>query len=482
MTPESPEEKLRRALLIIQKLQARVSELEAAAAEPIAVIGMGCRLPGGAADPESFWQLLMDRRDAVGDIPPGRLDRPVDAKRFPGAGWAGLLDDDALQMFEPLFFGVSPREAVSLDPRQRMLLETSWEALENAGQPPDSLAEKSVGVFLSVYNNEYLDLAKTRLDPVDFDVYWGTGNGNHMSAGRIAFVLGLQGPALVVDTACSSSLVAVHLAVQSLRDRDCDLALVGGASVILSAGIMEGVASWHAFAPDGRCKTFDAAANGFVRGEGCGMVVLKRLRQAQHDGDPIRAVIRGTAVNNDGRSSGLTAPNVLSQQALLRSAIQHARISPEAYGFIETHGTGTVLGDPIELEALKAVVGKPRTDGSACWLGAVKTNLGHAEAAAGIAGLIKVVLALQHQTIPPNLHFESLNPMVDLRGTPFAFPTEAQTWPRGASPRVAGVSSFGFSGTNAHVVVEEAPAVPAATGPTRPWHLLVLSARDEAAL
>nr|WP_240807311.1 type I polyketide synthase [Polyangium spumosum] len=461
-------------------MKAKVAHAERAAVEPIAVIGLGCRFPGGGAGPEAFWRNLEHGVDAIQRIPAERW--PEDA--IPGERsevlWAGLLDDVA--GFDATFFGISPREAETLDPQQRMLLEVTWGALEDASVHPERLAGSRTGVFVGMCGADYHELV------VDarfgrYDAYCTTGNLHSTAAGRIAYVLGLQGPCISVDTACSSSLVAIAQACQSLRAGDSDMALAGGVNVLLSPRVMAMLAETQALSPDGRCKTLDARANGFVRGEGCGIVALKRLSDAQRDGDRIRAVIRGWAVNQDGRSTGLTTPNVLSQQVMLRQALERARLSPLDIGYIEMHGTGTSLGDPIEFEALRDVLGVQRADGSSIVLGAVKTNIGHLEGAAGVAGFIKAVLAFEHERIPKNLHFRRLNPRISLDEVPFSIPTEHVSWPRGGKPRRAGVSSFGLSGTNAHVILEEPPAEPARVpSPEASAYLLPLSARSPEAL
>jgi acyl transferase domain-containing protein/acyl carrier protein len=472
---------LDQALLALKKANAKLTAHEREKTEPIAIVGLSCRFPGGANDPESFWRLLESGTDAVREIPPERW--PADpAFPEPAASWAGLLD--RVDGFDAPFFGISPREAARLDPQQRLLLEVSWEALEAAGYAPGSLGGSRTGVYVGICS---LDYQRQLLggDPADVDAYVVTGNMVSVAAGRLSYVLGLQGPCMSIDTACSSSLVSIHLACQSLRGRESDMALAGGVNLILSPASMFLLGRTQALSPDGRCKAFDARANGFARGEGCGMLVLKRLSDAERDGDRIWAVIRGSAINQDGRSTGLTAPNVLSQQALLRKALETARVKPEQLGYIEAHGTGTSLGDPIEMEALKAVLGQPRADGSVCAIGSVKTNLGHLEAAAGVAGLIKVVLALQHEAIPRHLHFQALNPRISLDGTPFKIAASGLPWKAGAAPRFAGVSSFGMSGTNAHIILEEAPRAQAAqvvSGLERRHHLVTLSAQSDEAL
>jgi len=472
---------LRQALDRIRELRAERDALAEASAEPIAVVGIGCRFPGGGDGPEACWRQLEGGVDAVGEIPATRWS----ADEIPGGRSdtrrAALLEQ--VDQFDADFFGIAPREAESLDPQQRLLLETAWEALEEAGQPPEIIERCTTGVFLGMYALDY-NHRILRRGPRRFDAYCATGNLLSTAAGRISYVLGLTGPSITVDTACSSSLVAVALACQSLRAGECDVALAGGVSLILSPTSMAMLATTQALSPEGRCRTFDARADGIVRGEGCGVVVLKRLGDARRDGDPIRGLLRGWAVNQDGRSAGLTVPSPLAQERLLRRALGHARVAPEAIGYVELHGTGTPVGDPIEAEALRAVLGAARPDGTPCVLGALKTNYGHMEAAAGVGGLIKVLLALEHEQIPRNLHFERLNPRISLAGTPFVIPTENVPWPRGAAARLAGVSSFGISGTNAHLIVEEAPApaapVPASSRDTS--YLVPLSARSPVAL
>jgi len=363
------------------------------------------------------------------------------------------------------------------------LLELTWEALERAGQAPPALIGSRTGVFVGLMTTDYMLLGIDTPEET-WDGYAATGSAHCFPAGRIAYTFGFQGPTMVVDTACSSSLVATHLACQSLRTGESDMAITGGANLMLSSVMSKMTARTNALSPDGRCKTFDARANGYVRGEGAGVLVLKRLSDAQRDGDPIFAVIRGSAVNQDGRSTGLTTPNVLSQQAMLRQALSNARVTSEEIGYVETHGTGTPLGDPIELEALRAVLGGPRENGGELVLGAVKTNIGHLEAAAGVAGLTKAILVLQQGTIPKNLHLRALNPRISLEGTPFVMPAENRPWPRGEKNRIAGVSSFGLSGTNAHVILEEAPLelTEEAAGRELPSYLLPLSAKTPEAL
>ncbi|MCK6588954.1 MAG: type I polyketide synthase, partial [Polyangiaceae bacterium] len=464
---------LRSALTKIEQLKARLAQHEGRATEPIAVVGLGCRFPGGSDTPEAFWRLLADGKDAVTEVPAHRFSARL---RGSYPRWAAVVDDP--ERFDPGFFGVSPREASSMDPQHRLLLEVTYEAFERAGIPVRSLRGSSTAVFMGVSTLDYQQRVFAG-DPEELDAFATTGNLASIAAGRISYVFGFQGPCATVDTACSSSLVALHMACQSLRQAECDVAVAGGVNLILSPLTMMGLSRTQALSPDGRCKTFDASANGYVRGEGCGVVVLKRLSDALRDGDPIWACVRGSWVNHDGQSAGLTAPNVQAQEKLLREALVRARVSPSDIGYIEAHGTGTPLGDPIEVDALRAVLGAPRSDGGRCVLGSVKANIGHLEAAAGIAGFVKAVLALKNEQIPRHLHFTRLNPMISLEGTPFMIPTEAQPWPRGERPRLAGVSSFGFSGTNAHVIVEEAPAsAPREAKAERPVHVIAWSGRS----
>ena len=454
--------------------------------EPIAIVGMACRFPGGADSPDAFWDLLRNGVDAIAEIPRDRwdIDAYYDANPdAPGKMYTrhgGFVD--GVDRFDASFFGISAREARSMDPQQRMLLETSWEALERAGASPDGLRGSRTGVFVGVCTNDYGGL-QLRRPAAQLDAYFGTGNAPSVAAGRLSYVLGLQGPSLAIDTACSSSLVTIHLALQSLRRGECDLALAGGVNLMLSPEITVNFSRARMLAADGRCKTFDAAADGYVRSEGCGMVVLKRVSDALAAGDPIVAIVRGSAVNQDGRSSGLTVPNGPAQQAVVREALQDAGILPSEVGYIEAHGTGTSLGDPIELQALSAVLGEGRPEDRPVVLGSVKTNIGHLEAAAGVAGLMKTALALQHGEIPAHLHFQTLNPQAEMGGLPWTIPTALAAWPAGYSRRIAGVSSFGFSGTNAHVVLEAAPVTAPAELPVeRPLHVVTMSAKSAAAL
>lgn len=489
-SPESLEQlsPLQRAALAIKEMQSKLDRIERKKTEPIAIIGIACRFPGGANDPESFWQLLHDGADAVREIPSSRWD--VDAYYNPNPEASGKMYvrqggflDVAVDEFDAQFFNISPREAVSMDPQQRLLLEVSWEALENAAQAPDKLSGSKTGVFIGICNSDYSQLLQP-LGLSNIDVYSATGNVFSVAAGRLSHLLGLHGPTLAVDTSCSSSLVSVHLACQSLRSEECRLALAGGVNLMLSPQGAIAMSRMRALAVDGRCKTFDAAADGYGRGEGCGIIILKRLSDAISDGDNILALIRGEAVNHDGHSSGLTVPNGLAQRAVIREALEVAKVEASQISYIEAHGTGTALGDPIEVRTLGAVLGKKRSKEQPLMVGSVKTNIGHLEPAAGVASLIKVVLAMQHGEIPPHLHLTKVNPHISLQENNLTIPKEATPWTvEEGQRRLAGVSAFGMSGTNAHLVLEEAPvrqAVPSEV--ERPLHLLTLSAKSEAAL
>ena len=452
--------------------------------ESIAVIGLACRVPG-AEDPEEFWHLLQTESDAIAEIPSKRWDMEAYYDPDPEAlgkiytRYAGLLDQ--IDQFDASLFGIAPREAASMDPQQRIILEVAWEALERAGVAPQVLGQTRTGVYLGASATEYAHLIAAA-GPEAIDAHFGTGTALNAIAGRLAFSLGLEGPALLIDTACSSSLVALHQACQALRSGECDLSLTGGVNLLLGPEGMMATCRARMLAPDGRCKTFDVAADGYVRGEGCGVVVLKRLSDARRDGDRIMAVIRGSAVNQDGASSGLTVPKGPAQERVIRDALRQAGMEPQEVVYLEAHGTGTSLGDPIEVQAAAAVLGQGRGADRPLLIGSVKTNIGHLEAAAGIAGLIKVILAMEHGVIPKHLHFQKPNPHIAWERLPVKVTSEATAWPAGR--KIAGVSSFGFSGTNAHVIIEEAPAEPRIEKREneRSEHLLVLSARSEVAL
>ncbi len=442
---EAPAGPLRRAMETIRALRGELAALRGA--QRTAVVGTGLRAPGGIAGRDAYWQALAAGQDLVGELPEQRR------RAFPG-GWEGLLTrggylPDVLG-FDARFFGISPREARSLDPQHRLLLEVVWEAFEDAALPPEDVAERT-GVYVGITGQDH------RLwDEGEPNASWLIGNGHCFAAGRLAYTLGLRGPALALDTACSSSLVAVHTACRALAAGDCDVAVAGGVNLVLAPRSTAEIQRTEALSPDGRCRPFDARANGFVRGEGAGAVVLKRLADAERDGDRILGVIEGSGVNQDGRSSGFTAPNVLAQQTLIEGVLTAAGLTGADIGYLEAHGTGTPLGDPIEIEAARAALDSP---GRSWHVGSVKANLGHAEAAAGILGLIKALLCLERRQIPRQAHFETLNPRIRLDGSGLTVPAETRPWEPSAG-RCAAVSSFGMSGTNAHVVLSRPTAGP----------------------
>lgn len=479
---------LKNAYAALEDMQKRLRAVERARHEAIAIIGMGCRYPGEADNPDAFWRLLRAGTDAITEVPPGRWDVGAYYDPDPDAPgkyytrWGGFLKE--VEGFDAGFFRISPREAIQLDPQQRLLLEVTWEALEDAGCASPELAGSLTGVFVGMNSHDYFALQVQSQDPGKLDAYFSTGVTHSVAAGRLSYFLDLHGPNTSVDTACSSSLVATHLACQSLRNNECDLALAGGVNLILAPDGMITTSRARMMAFDGRCKTFDASADGYVRSEGCGIVVLKRLPDALRDGDRILAVIEGTAMNHDGRSNGLTAPNVQAQEAVIRHALADAGISPKDVTLIEAHGTGTSLGDPIEMRALNTVYGAEHSSEDPFYVGSVKTNLGHLEGAAGIAGLMKLVLALQNKEIPPHLHFKTPNPLIPWDDIPVKIPVEPIPWEVPAGKRrIAAVSSFGFSGTNVHVILSEAPQVETKpAGEDRPAHVLALSAKSQGAL
>jgi 3-oxoacyl-[acyl-carrier-protein] synthase II len=474
----------KRALLAIQQLQAKIETLEKERREPIAIVGMGCRLPGGVDNPDAFWQLLHDGVDAIEEVPAihWQIDDYYDGNTNTlgkiSNRYGGFLPH--LDAFDAQFFRISPREAIVLDPQQRLLLEVAWEALENAAIAPDRLVGTATGVFIGICSNDRWHQLLRRKH-TEIDAYLATGNAHSMAAGRLSYLLGLQGASMAIDTACSSSLVAVHLAINSLRNHECNTALAGGVNRLLLPEISINFSRANMLSPEGRCKTFDEGANGFVRAEGCGIIVLKRLEDAIVDRDNILAVIRGSAVNHDGRSSGLTVPNGIAQQAVIRQALTNANLKPADIDYIEAHGTGTALGDPIEVGALEAVFAGDRSQDNPLILGSVKTNIGHAEAAAGITSLIKVILALQKQEIPRHLHLQKPNPHINWQDLPFILPIQPQSWQKGEKTRMAGVSSFGFSGTNAHIIVTEPPEK-VRTNHFSDWYIFTLSAKTGKAL
>ncbi|MFJ2249632.1 SDR family NAD(P)-dependent oxidoreductase [Streptomyces sp. NPDC087862] len=493
MVSTSNQDRMEAALPAIRALQKRAADLEARQArqhEPIAVVSMACRLPGGIDTPEAFWELLSSGGDAVGGLPERwrGLDLFDPDPESAGKSYAregGFIE--GVEGFDASFFGISPREALSMDPQQRLVLEASWEALERAGIRPESLSESKTGVYLGTMSSDYGDLGRD-LDALDG--YVSTGKASSVVSGRVAYSLGLQGPAITVDTACSSSLVSVHLAVQALRQGECELALAGGVTVMSAPSLFVEFSRLKGMAADGRCKSFSAAADGAGWAEGAGVLVLKRLSAAERDGDRVLAVLRGSAVNQDGRSQGLTAPNGPSQQRVIQDALEASRLAPADIDAIEAHGTGTSLGDPIEAGALAEVFGPGRAVDRPVYLGSSKSNIGHAQAAAGVIGVMKMVLALQHETLPKTLHAEEPSPLVEWETSGLELLQDARAWVRDAARvRRAGVSSFGLSGTNAHVIVEEPPAVepadgePAGVDRGQPSVLpVVVSGRDESAL
>ncbi|MFF2367919.1 SDR family NAD(P)-dependent oxidoreductase [Streptomyces sp. NPDC058122] len=453
--------------------------------EPLALVAMACRLPGGVSDPEGLWSLVAEGRDAVGPFPADRWDMEALYDPDPeamGTSYAregGFLDD--LESFDAGFFGITPKEAAAMDPQQRMLLETAWEALERAGIVPAELAGTSTGVYVGMFGSDYL--AGTRLD--ELDGYVGTGSAASVASGRLAYTLGLNGPALTVDTACSSSLVAVHLAAQALRSGECDLALAGGVTLMVTPGTFVEFSRLRGLSPTGRCRSFSDDADGAIWAEGAGIVVLKRLSDARRDGDEVLAVLRGSAVNQDGRSQGLSAPNGPAQEQVIRRALELSALDPADIDYVEAHGTGTTLGDPIEANALAGVFGASRPDGRPLHLGSLKSNIGHAQAASGVAGLIKVVQSLRHQSLPRTLHAGTPSRHVDWDDSGLHLLRETVTWPAsGGRVRRAGVSAFGISGTNAHLIVEEAtpPVIPPVNETAPGARLFVLSGRGEAAV
>jgi len=456
-----------------------------------AIVGYAARFPG-AADADEFWDVLLEGRDAVSDVPKDRWNADDFYDPEPGVPGkivtrrAGFVDD--VTGFDAPFFGMSAREVRLMDPQHRILLETSWRAVEHSGTAPTDLANTNTGVFIGLATHDYLGMASDALNYDEIEAYLAIGTSNAAAAGRISYRLGLQGPSVAVDTACSSSLVAIHQACQALRLGECDLALAGGANVLLTPATMITFSNAHMLAPDGRCKTFDAAADGYVRGEGCGIIVIKRLEDAIADGDHIRAVIRGSAINQDGASGGLTVPNGVAQQRVITDALKRADLEPRDVGYLEAHGTGTSLGDPIEAQAAGAVLGAGRASDQPLLIGSAKTNIGHLEAAAGIAGVIKVILSLEHETLPKHCNFENPSPHIPWDRLAVEVVRETTPWTRGDRPRIAGISSFGFAGTNAHVILEEAPAEsPVAVAdpvdqPADRFSILPLSARTPAAL
>lgn len=480
------EQRMARALRAIERLQKKLQKVECVANEAIAVIGMGCRFPGGVDNPDAFWDLLVNGIDGVGPVPADRWDAEAYYDSNPDTPGCIVTKEGGFlnspDQFDADFFGIAPKEVASLDPQQRLLLEVSWEALEHAGLLPRQLRGGSIGVFVGISSNDYSNLLLSQSEQ-SIDAYLATGNAHSVAAGRLSYYYGFTGPSLVVDTACSSSLVAIDLACQSLRSGESEMAMVGGVNCILSPDGSLTFSRAHMLSADGRCKVFDDAADGFSRAEGCGVIILKRLSDALQSDDNILAVIRGSAVNQDGRSAGLTVPNGPSQQEVIRNALKKAKLKPVDVDYIEAHGTGTALGDPIEVNALAAVFAENEGDRvHPLLIGSVKSHLGHMEAAAGIGGFIKTVLSLQNRQIPKQLHFHKPNQNIQWDGLPLLVASQSQQWPQ-TDRCIAGVSSFGFSGTNAHVVLESgSKPILLPVQAQEQQDFLVLSANDDVAL
>lgn len=479
--------RLKSAINALQDSRARVNELENDRYQPVAVIGMACSLPGGIESPSDFWRSLYNQDELIGPVPQTRWSTDQYYDRVPQSPGKMVTTEGGfvknIEMFDAAFFGISPREALSMDPQQRLILKCSWRALEYAGITAHSIKGTDTGVFVGVSNSDYAHTMMKHGESTDVDAYYASGNALNVIAGRLSYFLDIHGPCMAIDTACSSSFMALHNAIQSLRKQECRLAIASGVNVIISPEGNIALSQASMLSPDGRCYTFDKRANGYVRSEGCVTLLLKRYDHAVADKNTIHAIINGSATNHGGRSSGLTVPNAVAQANLIRSALRDARVDASDVDYIETHGTGTALGDPIEITALNEVFKGKKERGKPLYLGSVKTNIGHLESASGMAGLLKVILAIQHRTLPATRHVETINPMIDLDCIPSCVVVENTKW---EWPVVAGASSFGFSGINVHVIVTspqpESTENLNSSDIARPCHLVALSGKDENAL